>query len=171
MSMENRPIRSTTMMPMDVREFPVGTPVMVTERRDQSHWLPGTVRERCGPVSYLVELDSGVWCRKHIDHLRVVAVASQLPTVEPTSAVANAWCIFPPLAESSDSSSEVRTGDMSGTSSLEPPSSTTPSTTMVPSSSIAIGTTEVPKDVPSQSSSARYPHRHRRSVDRLTVSY
>ena len=127
------------------REFPVGTPVMVREGRDKSHWLPGTVRERRGPVSYLVEMDSGVWCRKHIDHLREVAVASKLPTVGPTPEVANAPCvsspISPPLAESSDSSSEVRTGDISGASSLELPSSTTPSTTVVPSSFIATGTT------------------------------
>ena len=42
------------------REFPVGTHVMVREGRDKSQWLPGTVRERRGPVSYLVEMDSGV---------------------------------------------------------------------------------------------------------------
>ena len=33
------------------REFPVGTPVMVREGRDKSHWLPGTVREGRGPVN------------------------------------------------------------------------------------------------------------------------
>ena len=145
------------------KEFPVGTPVMVREERDKSHWLPGTVREQCGPISHLVEMDSGMWCCKHINHLRKVAVASQTPTVEPRSGQCS-MCVLShisPLSESSDSSSEVRTGNMSGARSLEPPSSTTPSTTVVPSSSTATGTTEVPEDASSQSSSTRYPHRHR----------
>ena len=67
------------------REFPVGTHVMVREGRDKSHWLPGTVRERRGPVSYLVESDSGVWGRRHVDHLREMFSPTTTPISDPTS--------------------------------------------------------------------------------------
>ena len=92
------------------REFPVGTPVMMREGRHKCHWLPGTVRERHRPISYLVEMESGVWCHKHIDHLREIAVASQPQPAKPTPEVAPVPCeSIPtsPLVESSDSSSEV----------------------------------------------------------------
>ena len=48
-----------------------------------------TWRERHGPVSYLVEMESGVGCRKHINHLREIAMASQPQTAEPTPEVAH----------------------------------------------------------------------------------
>ena len=155
------------------REFPVGTPVMMREGRHKCHWLPGTVRERHGPISYLVEMESGVWCHKHIDHLREIAVALQPQPAKPTLEVAPVPCVSiptSPLVESSDSSSEVRIGDTAGASSREPPSSTTLSTTVVPSSSSTTGPTVVAVDMSSQFSSTRYPRQQRRPVDRFTVT-
>lgn len=52
------------------RQFAVGARVMVREGRDKSVWKPGTILERRGPVSYLVQLDGGQMQRKHVDHIR-----------------------------------------------------------------------------------------------------
>lgn len=53
-----------------MREFAVGARVMVRDGRDTSHWVPGNILERRGPVSYAVQLDSGAVGRKHVDHIR-----------------------------------------------------------------------------------------------------
>ena len=42
---------------------------MVREGRDKSVWKPGTILERRGPVSYLVQMDGGQMQRKHVDHI------------------------------------------------------------------------------------------------------
>ena len=157
------------------REFPVGTHVMVKEGRDKSHWLPGTVRERRGPVSYLVELDSGVWGRRHVDHLWEMFSPTTTPISDPTSEeenISSGWnSTRPSLSEPSDSSSEERAGDTLTTSSLETQSSITPSPTVASTTSTSSGTIVVQEDVPSQSSSVHYPRRYRRPVDRFTVTY
>ena len=157
------------------REFPVGTHVMVREGRDKSHWLPGTVRERRGPVSYLVELDSGVWCRRHVDHLREMFSPTTTPISDPTSKeenISSGWnSTRLSLSEPSDSSSEERAGDTLTMSSLETQSSITPSPTVASTTSTSSGTITVPEDVPSQSSSVHYLHRYRRPVVRFTVTY
>ena len=41
-------------------EFAVGSRVIVRDGRDKSHWLPATVVERRGPVSYMVQLEFGM---------------------------------------------------------------------------------------------------------------
>ena len=52
------------------REFAVGDKVMIRDGRDKSLWRPGTVTELRGPVSYQVQLESGVIQHRHVDHLR-----------------------------------------------------------------------------------------------------
>ena len=44
--------------------------VMARNYRDQNHWLPGTVVQRLGPLTYSVQLDTGSLWRRHIDQLR-----------------------------------------------------------------------------------------------------
>ena len=73
-----------------LREFAVGARVMVRDGRVAFCWVPGTILERRGPVSYVVELDSGVVGRKHVDHIRAwdkqdsdLPSATQTPTPEP----------------------------------------------------------------------------------------
>ena len=41
------------------RQFTVDTRVMIRDGRDKSIFSPGIIRELHGPVSYLVQLDSG----------------------------------------------------------------------------------------------------------------
>ena len=36
----------------------------------EKRWKPGVVVRRQGPLTYLVQMDSGQLCRRHIDHLR-----------------------------------------------------------------------------------------------------
>ena len=50
------------------REFEVGQSVLVRNLREGPKWLPGTIVEKTGPVSYRVEVSDQIWCR-HADQL------------------------------------------------------------------------------------------------------
>ena len=51
------------------REFFVGQRVLARNFRAGQRWLPGTITERRGPLSYLVQLQQGILCKRHIDQL------------------------------------------------------------------------------------------------------
>ena len=52
------------------REYFVGQNVQVHNFRAGPRWVAGVIVERLGPLTYLVQVDSGVFWRRHIDHLR-----------------------------------------------------------------------------------------------------
>ena len=52
------------------RRYKVGDSVMVHNYRQGPKWLPGTVAEVKGPLSYVVQLKSGLLWRRHINQLR-----------------------------------------------------------------------------------------------------
>ena len=52
------------------RELFVGQRVMVRNLRPGDKWVPGTIIERTGPLSYLVQVSGGQTWKRHIDHLR-----------------------------------------------------------------------------------------------------
>ena len=51
------------------RQFFVGQRVLVRNLREGPRWILGTVIERRGPLSYLVQVASGQVWKRHIDHL------------------------------------------------------------------------------------------------------
>ena len=67
------------------REFTVGTRVLVGDLRDPSHWNPDIVCECHGPLSYVVEMDSGKTVHWHVDHLQKLVSVSQEPKEEISS--------------------------------------------------------------------------------------
>ena len=162
------------------RQFSVGTRVMVRDGRDKSTWSPGTIRERRGPVSYLVQLDSGAVQRKHVDHLREWTPVPTMttpdsegdsPTAESMSkefSVVDTSSVVPHSAMSDDSTSEdvlVGPSDVSVTADVDE------------SHGQSMG---MPETVPEASSSPvvssdrntprRYPQRQRRPTDRYTYT-
>ena len=88
-------------------EFAVSDKVMVRDGRDKSLWRPGTIMEQRGPVSYQVQLESGVIQRRHVDHLCEwvpARVTNAGPPVVTASASDHAVISTPtptPLAETS----------------------------------------------------------------------
>ena len=52
------------------RNFFIGERVLVRNMRNDPHWLLGTIVERRGPLSYLVQVANGVVWKRHVDHLR-----------------------------------------------------------------------------------------------------
>lgn len=52
------------------RHFTVGQGVMAKNLRPGPDWIPATVVERLGPLSYLVETSDHQLWRRHIDHLK-----------------------------------------------------------------------------------------------------
>ncbi len=51
------------------RDFFVGQRVMVRNLRPGPQWIPGTIIERRGPVTYLVQVAGDRIWKRHIDHL------------------------------------------------------------------------------------------------------
>ena len=93
------------------REFAVGDKVMIRDGRDKSLWRPGTVMELRGPVSYQVQLESGVIQLRHVDHLRewVPARATNAgPSAVTASASDQAVISTPTPASLAETSSDVR---------------------------------------------------------------
>ena len=101
------------------REFFIGQRVLVRNLRDGPHWLQGTIIERKGPLSYLVQLTSGAVWRRHIDHILesvdspqeepvtpepVISVPEELPS--PSSIPVDVTPPTVPVTEQSDISTD-----------------------------------------------------------------
>ena len=93
--------------------------VLVRNLRDGPHWLQGTIIERKGPLSYLVQLTSGAVWRRHIDHILesvdspqeepvtpepVISVPEELPS--PSSIPVDVTPPTVPVTEQSDISTD-----------------------------------------------------------------
>ena len=59
-----------------LREFTVGQEVMARNYREGDEWVPGVVVERKGPLSYIIQTESGTLWRRHIDQLRELVGAT-----------------------------------------------------------------------------------------------
>ena len=154
------------------RQFSVGSRVMVRDGRDKSTWRPGTIRERRGPVSYLVQLDSGEVQRKHVDHLRE---GTPMPTPDPErespsaevvsdeTPMADIAGVIPTSTSSDDSTSSVVLLGPSeapvSTDTEEQHEQSTPDIQTVPESSEPVVPTV-------RNTSRRYPQRQRKPTDR-----
>lgn len=53
-----------------LRHFAIGQSVLARSYRGDQKWVPAVVKERHGPLSYTVEVASGVAWRRHIDQLK-----------------------------------------------------------------------------------------------------
>ena len=77
------------------REFMIGERVMVRNLRPGPTWIPGTIIERSGPLSYVVQVKGEQTWKRHIEHLREVGDTPVEQTVEPKSSTD-----LPPIDES-----------------------------------------------------------------------
>jgi len=74
-----------------MRQFQIGSAVMAKDFRHHGrNWVPATVLERLGPLSYLVETrDHQVW-RRHVDHLKSSGPAT-VPAVPQGQEGSDVW--------------------------------------------------------------------------------
>uniref|UniRef100_H3AEI6 ribonuclease H n=1 Tax=Latimeria chalumnae TaxID=7897 RepID=H3AEI6_LATCH len=52
------------------RQFNIGQTVLVRDYRKGEKWIPGVISAKAGPVSYLVDMGSGMIWRHHVDQLQ-----------------------------------------------------------------------------------------------------
>ena len=52
------------------RHFYIGQKVMTRNFLQSTPWVPGVIKECCGPLTYMVEVRSGVLRRRHVDHIK-----------------------------------------------------------------------------------------------------
>ena len=103
-----------------LREYKIGDNVMARNYSSGPKWESAVVVERKGPLSYTVQLDSGVIWRRHIDQLRDgVSVTSQDKDNVPWGNTT------PPESETPNQESS----DQSGTVNTEPAGMSNPTET------------------------------------------
>ena len=61
--------------------FAIGTSVMVKDFRHSQQWIPGTIVQNLGPLTYQVDVGDGQLLKRHIDHL----AQRQVPTAKTTT--------------------------------------------------------------------------------------
>ena len=61
------------------REFTVDQKVMIHNFRDGDKWVSGKIVDQLGPVSYLIQCNSGELWRRHVDHIHDIIVSQELP--------------------------------------------------------------------------------------------
>ena len=59
--------RSASSTKQKFRRFQVGDKVYVKDFAGRKAWIPGTIVEIKGPLSYEVNIGSGQVCRRHVD--------------------------------------------------------------------------------------------------------
>ena len=71
------------------REYFVGQNVQAHNFREGPRWVAGVIVERLGPLTYLVQVNTGVFWRRHVDHLRTAhdRPPDQDKTVPPNSSL------------------------------------------------------------------------------------
>lgn len=99
------------------RDLFIGQRVMVRNLRPGPRWIPGTVVERNGPLSYLVQVNGNQMWKRHIDHLREMGDSPYTTTTGVT-----------------ESSSDMNTDFTPGPASREPEPQQPDPTVDVPSS-------------------------------------
>ena len=60
----------------NVRIFSVGDRVLARDFRQNGVWKPGHISVVNGPLSYIIQLDSGETWRRHVDHLKHVTTST-----------------------------------------------------------------------------------------------
>ena len=99
------------------RDLFIGQRVMVRNLRPGPRWIPGTVVERNGPLSYLVQVNGNQMWKRHIDHLQEMGDSPYTTTTGVT-----------------ESSSDMNTDFTPGPASREPEPQQRDPTVDVPSS-------------------------------------
>ena len=143
------------------RTFHVGQTVMAKNMRAGPSWVPGTIVQQLGPVTYLVDVSDGRVWKRHVDHLKDRGAESLTPwTPDQTENIPGDPQMMP--------SEQV----------VDLPTIATPPVIITPSES---GTTPLTSDdtlpdLPSlatsnASTTRRYPARERRPPDRYSATW
>ena len=62
------------------RELFIGQKVMVKNLRLQGQaWVPGVVAEELDPLTYLIQVEGGMFWRRHVDLLQEMGTLSESP--------------------------------------------------------------------------------------------
>ena len=100
------------------RDLEVGDAVFVRNYHHGDKWIPGTIQNRTGPVSFKVLLQDGQNRRCHQDQVRkrVVSVSNSLPNeMTPSSPVVESPAPVPETNSTSSSVSETSVSDSTST--------------------------------------------------------
>ena len=96
------------------RELFIGQRVMIRNLCPGDKWIPGTIIERTGPLSYLVQVAGGQTWKRHIDHLRQMDDSPQHEqTTEEVSTDRDTLIRFPPSDVASSAVSDESTPTVS----------------------------------------------------------
>ena len=161
-----------------MREFVVGQTVWARNFSGDPDWVPATISDRVGPLSYLVvTLRNGDVWRRHIDQLRV---GVETPATEDSSVVSRDSDDFtptisggnlPPSQEAIPMSppppSSASSGQHESNSNTDTPESNETVSESNPNTSESNESVTNASTSSTRAKSRRYPSRHRKPPDRL----
>ena len=58
-------------------------PLQTDKLNNLSKWIAGIVKEKEGPLSYMIELPNGMVWKRHIDHIQEGGRSESEPQIEP----------------------------------------------------------------------------------------
>ena len=101
------------------REFSPGQTVLIRDYRNLDKWISGTIVERSGPLSYIVETYPGITYRRHVDQIPPTIQREDLPkwflslqVAEPAStfkdSVPNSFCSWHLSSQGTNNSNHIR---------------------------------------------------------------
>ena len=95
-------------------EYFVGQNLQAHKFCEGPRWAPGVIVERLGPLTYLVQMDTGVFWRRHVDHLRTAHdkspdTSKTIPSTSLSSELSNASDFIPIVDSDQSSIAEQRT--------------------------------------------------------------
>ena len=108
------------------RELFLGQRVLVRNLRPDQTWNPGTVIEKNGPLSYLVQVSSDRVWKRHIDHIREMHDSPQVETPTMSSSDHGSKQTFPCLSPQVLSAESNFTEQASPTVTQQPTEATDP---------------------------------------------
>ena len=97
-------------------QYVIGQNVMVKNFRNGPQWLPGVLVEQLGTLTFLVQLDNGMFWRRHVDQLRQLEDSPRNVTLPESTSEATSTETF-----YSDVDTETSANDSDTTSSPEAP--------------------------------------------------
>ena len=90
------------------QSFQIGQKVMVKNTRPGPDWIPAVIAQQLGPVSFLVDVESGLRWKRHIDHIRELADLPMItPQANPQTSDDTDTFISPSLTSASDNQGQV----------------------------------------------------------------
>ena len=142
-----------------LRHFVMGQSVMVKNFRTGPTWIPGTIVQQLGPLTYMIEVSAGKFWKRHVDHVKDYPSKGLSSVLESPESDNEEEFFIPPAGVSSDKDNT-----------LHEESNTSATSAQVVDPVVPRGIDQ-PIPGPVELPTRRYPERQHRAPSRYGIDY